>query len=176
MSRTRAPLGALSADSVGGIRLDARAPCPCRAGSRAGFRAGMRAGPSRGTARHPNCYGDCCAPLHQGGAAPTAEALMRSRYSAFVLEDRDYLFASWHPTTRPERIDFDPDKRWLGLTVRAVVAGGDSDDLGTVEFVARYRIKGRATRLHELSEFVRAEGRWVYVRGHPAPARRAGRG
>lgn len=95
---------------------------------------------------------------------------MRSRYSAFVLEDEDYLLASWHPDTRPARIDFDRDAQWLGLAIRALAAGGEQDDLGTVEFVARYRMNGRATRLHELSEFVRMDGRWLYVRGHPAPA------
>lgn len=142
------------------ISLDAAATCPCRAGQ----------------TRHVLRYGECCAPLHAGAAASTAEALMRSRYSAFVLEDQDYLLASWHPDTRPARIDFDRDARWLGLAIRACAAGGEQDDIGTVEFVARYRTHGRATRLHELSEFVRAQGRWCYVQGHPAPqaARRGG--
>ena len=90
---------------------------------------------------------------------------MRSRYSAWVLADDSYLRSSWHPQTCPAEIDVDPRQRWLGLRIRACAAGGPDDDLGTVEFVARYKIDGRGHRLHELSEFVRHQGRWVYLRG-----------
>lgn len=89
---------------------------------------------------------------------------MRSRYSAFVRERADYLLASWHASTRPAALDFDPGVRWLGLEVRAhrII---DADH-AEVEFVARQRSAGgRAHRLHELSRFVREGGRWFYVDG-----------
>jgi len=95
--------------------------------------------------------------------APTAEALMRSRYSAFVLQDADYLRATWHASTRPASLDFDPSAKWLGLDVRAHQATGV--DTAEVEFVARYRVEGRAVRLHERSRFVHENARWFYVDG-----------
>lgn len=95
--------------------------------------------------------------------APDAQALMRSRYSAFVLQRADYLLATWHAPQRPPSVDFDPGARWLGLEVRAARATGD--DTAEVEFVARHRIAGRAVRLHERSRFVREGGRWFYVDG-----------
>ncbi|MFT4991204.1 MAG: SEC-C motif-containing protein [Polaromonas sp.] len=95
--------------------------------------------------------------------APDAAALMRSRYSAFVLQQADYLRATWHVSTRPDTLDFEPGARWLGLEVRRhQVTGPDSAE---VEFVARYRLGGKATRLHEKSRFVREDGRWWYVDG-----------
>ena len=113
----------------------------------------------------------CCGRYHAGVPAPTAEALMRSRYSAYVLERADYLRATWHPSTRPGAIDFADSPRWLGLTIQPALqkksdnATSESADSATVEFVARYRIGGRAHRLHELSRFVREDGRWFYVDG-----------
>jgi SEC-C motif-containing protein len=109
-------------------------------------------------------YGDCCEPYHAGvRAAPTAEALMRSRYSAFALEKADYILASWHPSTRPERIEFTPGlEQWLMLKV---IGARENGDEGEVEFVARSRIGGRAHELHEVSRFVREAGRWLYVSG-----------
>ncbi|MEZ5739248.1 MAG: YchJ family protein [Burkholderiaceae bacterium] len=117
-------------------------------------------------------YGDCCGPLHTGtAAAADAESLMRSRYSAFVFGLAGYLVQTWHPDTRPPRIE--PDRlgeKWLGLEVRATRTDGDQ---AWVEFVARSRTAGRATRLHENSRFVREHGRWLYVDGQaPAKARR----
>lgn len=111
-------------------------------------------------------YAGCCGPLHAGTPAPDAQALMRSRYSAYVMGDLDYLRASWHPTTRPDDLDLGDTRatRWLGLEVRrhAVI---DADH-ATVEFVARYKVGGApAVRLHELSRFVREDGRWYYVDG-----------
>lgn len=96
--------------------------------------------------------------------APDAESLMRSRYTAFVLERADYLLATWASGKRPSRVTFDSDVKWLGLDVRAhqVV---DADH-ASVEFVARQReATGRAIRLHEHSRFVREDGRWFYVDG-----------
>ena len=95
--------------------------------------------------------------------APDAASLMRSRYTAFVLQRADYLRATWHASTRPAVLDFDAGAKWLGLEVRRHRATGD--DSAEVEFVARYRVQGRAVRLHENSRFVREEGRWFYVDG-----------
>jgi len=89
---------------------------------------------------------------------------MRSRYTAYVLDRRDHLLASWHPSTRPAAIEPPPPGlRWLGLEVKGTRATGP--DTATVEFVARSKLGGRAHRLHETGRFVREEGRWAYVDG-----------
>jgi len=89
---------------------------------------------------------------------------MRSRYSAYVLKLEDYLLASWHPTTRPQQLDLANDTtKWLGLQIKTVVETGP--DKASVEFVARYKLNGKAERLHELSRFVRKDGRWYYLDG-----------
>jgi SEC-C motif-containing protein len=108
----------------------------------------------------------CCGPLLANTApATTAQALMRSRYTAFVLGDVDYLLRTWHPDTRPETLTINPAQRWLGLKVKTTTAGAVQDHAGEVEFVARYKIAGRGHRLHELSRFQRLAGNWVYVDG-----------
>lgn len=111
-------------------------------------------------------YGQCCGPLHAGAPAADAEALMRSRYCAYVLGDAAYVLASWHPDTRPQTLDLEDtaSTRWLGLDVKRHTPL-DADQ-ATVEFVARYRVGGgSAFRLHEISRFVRQDGRWYYVDG-----------
>ena len=111
-------------------------------------------------------YARCCEPFHRGESAPTAEALMRSRYSAYVLGDVEYLRATWHASTQPAELDLSgaAATRWLGLEVRQHRAL-DADH-ASVEFVARYRIGGgSAVRLHEISRFVREDGRWFYIDG-----------
>ncbi|GAA4474762.1 YchJ family metal-binding protein [Rhodococcus olei] len=109
-------------------------------------------------------YGDCCGRFHSGALqAPTAETLMRSRYSAFAVGDADYLLRTWHPTTRPTTLDLDADQTWVGLDILARTAGGPLDSSGTVEFVAHYRYGGQRDSLHEHSRFVREHGRWLYV-------------
>lgn len=113
----------------------------------------------------PRVYEACCGPFHAGLPAPTAEALMRSRYTAYVRADIDYLQATWHPDTRPEPSSLlpEPGARWLGLEVKHAMEDGDT---ATVEFVARFKVGGRpAVRLHERSRFVREGGRWRYVDG-----------
>jgi SEC-C motif-containing protein len=146
--------------------MNAAAPCPC----------GKAA-----------AYAECCGRFHAGPLrlqAPTAEALMRSRYSAYVLGLHDYLLATWHTSTRPsagrrplggqERSDVGadipasmtpdpPGLKWLGLDVRSHRL--QDADHASVEFVARSKLAGRAHRLHETSRFVREEGRWFYVDG-----------
>ena len=111
-----------------------------------------------------SAYERCCGRFIDNGEIPeTAEQLMRSRYSAYVLHTEPYLKATWHASTRPaETIVQDDDTKWLGLEVKKHVPAGDE---ATVEFVARYKVGGRAHRLHEVSRFVREDGRWFYVDG-----------
>lgn len=105
-------------------------------------------------------YALCCGRLHSGQAnAATAEALMRSRYSAFVVGDRDYLLASWHASTRPARVTVG-HTRWTGLDVLSA-QGGLFDVEGTVEFAAHHH----GGVLRERSRFVREDNRWWYVDG-----------
>jgi SEC-C motif-containing protein len=131
------------------MTFDARNPCPC------------------GAAKP---YATCCGCWHAENAAsgrltaPTPEALMRSRYSAFVLDLRPYLLASWHASTRPaELAPPEPGLKCLGLAVKH--AALQDADHGTVEFVARSKLGGRAHRLHEMSRFVREGGQWFYLDG-----------
>ena len=107
----------------------------------------------------------CCGRYLAGALPPDAEALMRSRYSAYVLGDEAYLLATWHPDTRPASLDLDsePPVKWLGLAVKRHEDEGEGR--AVVEFVARYKIGGRAHRLLEASHFVRELGRWWYVDG-----------
>jgi SEC-C motif-containing protein len=109
-------------------------------------------------------YDSCCGRWHAGAAAPSAEALMRSRYSAFTMQLKDYLRTTWHPRTRPQSLEIEPLQKWLGLKIVATRATGT--DSAEVEFIARFRIGGgSAARLHERSRFVREDGRWLYVDG-----------
>jgi SEC-C motif domain protein len=109
-------------------------------------------------------YAACCEPCHRGIPAPDAAALMRSRYSAFVLKLEPYLLATWHPDTRPASLDLaGEDTHWLGLEVKRQVS--DSESSAMVEFIARCKQNGRAHRLHEVSRFVRESGGWFYVDG-----------
>ena len=98
---------------------------------------------------------------------------MRSRYTAFTKRDEAYLLATWHPSTRPAALNLagDTATKWIGLDVKSVVAAGA--DSAIVEFVARYKLGGRAQRLHEVSRFVREQSRWYYVSAvtsTPAPS------
>lgn len=111
-------------------------------------------------------FARCCAAYLDGSdTAPTAEALMRSRYTAYTLNRLDYVRATWHPNTCPPDLQPVPGLRWLGLRIKRVEAGGESDGTGVVEFVARSKLGGRAARLHETSSFERLDGRWVYCHG-----------
>ncbi|MGJ5761979.1 YchJ family protein [Streptomyces galbus] len=120
------------------------------------------AGPAGCPCGLPESYDACCGRFHRGEAqAPTAERLMRSRYSAFVRGEADYLLRTWHPGTRPARLDLDPGMRWTGLEILATEDGTAFHSTGVVEFRASYR--GGA--LHERSRFERVEGAWAYVDG-----------
>ncbi|MFJ8647624.1 YchJ family protein [Streptomyces sp. NPDC093546] len=123
----------------------AETPCPCGRG---------------------DAYGACCGRFHAGEAhAPTAESLMRSRYSAFVVRDEPYLLRTWAARTRPPRVEFDPEMRWTGLEVTGTTDGTLFHTTGTVTFVARYTHGGEPGALHERSRFEKEDGAWVYVDG-----------
>ena len=134
----------------------ARAPCPCG---------------RRDRRELPLAYAQCCGRYvddFEHAPAPDAESLMRSRYTAFVLERADYLLATWHSSTRPATLAFEDGVKWLGLDLRSrSVLDADHAE---VEFVARQRSSaGVATRLHERSRFVREQDgplhRWFYLDG-----------
>ncbi|WP_330172690.1 YchJ family metal-binding protein [Streptomyces sp. NBC_01498] len=114
----------------------------------------------------PASYGECCGRFHSAlAAAPTAERLMRARYSAFAVGDEPYLIRSWHPVTRPSRVDLDAAMRWAGLEILATTDGSAFHTTGTVTFRARYTRRGERGTLHERSRFERHDGAWVYVEG-----------
>lgn len=112
-------------------------------------------------------YAQCCGPALSGQwPAETAEALMRSRYTAFVLADDAYLYNTWHWRTRPADASAPSDVEWRRLRIRDTQDGGPADKTGTVEFIAHFRTaNGSRDFLHERAEFVRDNGRWVYVSG-----------
>lgn len=115
-------------------------------------------------------YATCCGTCHSGTPAATAEALMRSRYSAYALGLEDYLLATWHITTRPSQLDLNaetPAPQWIALQVLRHTPIDDNHAI--VEFIARCRIGGRAQRLHEISHFVREDGRWYYLKAENEP-------
>jgi SEC-C motif-containing protein len=109
-------------------------------------------------------YEACCGRFHAGEMAPTPEALMRSRYSAFALGKIDYLLATWHPSTRPKELNLDREEHWLSLRVESSETAADGH-AGKVTFVARWREKGTTRTLAETSRFVREAGKWLYVSG-----------
>ena len=126
-------------------RQSAADPCPCGRAAR---------------------YADCCGLYHDGLAAPDAEALMRSRYSAYVRRDAGYLLRTWHPSTRPETFSLEEPAgartTWLGLDVQRSADTGP--DRAEVVFRARYRVGGgSAVRMQEHSRFLREDGRWYYL-------------
>ncbi len=112
----------------------------------------------------------CCALLFGGAPAPSPEALMRSRYTAFVRNELDHIEASQVPD--PED-DFDraaaeemaTSVTWTGLDILSTSGGGETDETGTVEFAAHYKQGGTAQIHHELANFRREDGRWLYVDG-----------
>jgi SEC-C motif domain protein len=127
--------------------VNASDPCPCSSG---------------------RLYGECCGALHAGEPASTAEALMRSRYSAFALRLAPYLLVSHHPSTRPDPATLDlGGTTWRRLQIVDTVAGGPDDAEGEVSFRASYRDDRGAGLVQERSRFVRHEGRWVYLDGTP---------
>jgi SEC-C motif-containing protein len=122
------------------------AACPCGSG-----------------AAHAAC---CGAYLADHRPAPTAETLMRSRYTAYVLRDVDYLLRTWDPAHRPARLSLEDDRtQWLGLQILSTEAGGPADQKGRVRFIARFRLHGREQALAEHSRFRKQGDRWLYIDG-----------
>ncbi|MCK9563823.1 MAG: SEC-C domain-containing protein [Bacteroidales bacterium] len=107
-------------------------------------------------------YTTCCQPLHTGAVAPSPEALMRSRYSAYCLHLADYLLASWHPSTRPATLDFSLSPHWTALRI---LAAGEEGNRGQVHFQAIHRVADGWCYLEEQSDFVKEGGRWYYLSG-----------
>ncbi|MFE3517872.1 YchJ family protein [Streptomyces sp. NPDC059166] len=141
MSRRTSRPGRPSAPRTANPRITPRTPCPC----------GL-----------PAAYGECCARYHTGAAAPTCEALMRSRYTAFAVRDAGYLLRTWHPATRPAVLDLDPLTRWDRLEILATTEGTAFHTTGTVTFRAHWTDGDGPGSLYEKSRFVRHEGAWVY--------------
>lgn len=114
-------------------------------------------------------YEFCCMPFHHSKAkAPTAEMLMRSRYSAYFFRLTDYLVETTHPDTRAPGLRKEIEKmvhqvNWAGLEIIATAKGGKEDKTGKVEFVARYFVQGEPFELHEVSRFRRHRGEWKYL-------------
>lgn len=142
------------------------------------FGAAAAAGRGRRIAASASCvcesgaaFGECCAPVLDGEPAVSAEALMRSRFTAFSLGDGAHLLRSWHPATRPETLDLDDHVTWERLEVLAVDAGLATDLRGTVSFRARWCDIGSGERgvLAETSRFRRVHERWCYLDGIVAP-------
>lgn len=112
---------------------------------------------------------ECCAPVLAGERqAPTAEALMRSRFTAFARGDAGYLLGSWHASTRPEALELDERMRWQWLEIVSRSGGGPFDREGTVAFVAHWRADAERGALRETSRFVREGGAWRYLDGDVA--------
>lgn len=137
------------------MKITTQSPCPCGSGK---------------------VYGECCQLLHSGKeSASTAEKLMRSRYCAFVLKNRDYLLRTWHPQTRPKSIEFETNLVWTGLNINGRKQGRKRDLQGWVTFVASYKVSANPLdmnpqvlpgQVHETSFFKRDEqGNWLYVDG-----------
>ena len=113
----------------------------------------------------------CCGPFLAGAPAPTALALMRSRYTAYVRGAVEYLLATHDPETRGS-VDVKAVTRWskqtlwLGLEIVDTQAGRKADREGVVEFIARGSTLGRPFEQRERSRFRKGEdGRWYYVDG-----------
>ena len=118
-------------------------PCPC------------------GSGKH---YPQCCGQYLAGQWPETAEQLMRSRYTAFTLNAEEYLLETWQKNTRPPVLDLSDQAtvKWISLKIMQSTCEADK---AVVEFIARFRINGKAERIHEISRFVRENGRWFYVDG-----------
>lgn len=127
-------------------KKNAPAPCPCGSG---------------------RAFDECCGPFLSGAAAaPTPEALMRSRYTAYAVGDDAYVLATWDEATRPAVLFEEGEARpkWISLKVTDAKPVADDSETGEVTFTATARTSQGAMRLTERSLFQRKDGRWVYVR------------
>lgn len=114
-------------------------------------------------------YEQCCGQYHpSGGHAPTAEALMRSRYTAYVMGDAQYLYRTWHASTRPslQSLKASGPQTLIALKIISTQAGGENDQKGMVEFISsRFSpsLMGEVEQHKEKSLFARIKGHWVYI-------------
>ena len=111
-------------------------------------------------------YSDCCELLHKGKTAASAESLMRSRFSAFAFQLKDYLRASWHPKTRPDDIQLEPSTQWKRLEI---ISANNDTQQGQVHFNAYYQEKNEWHLLEETSKFLFENGHWFYHSGNYQP-------
>lgn len=111
-------------------------------------------------------YSHCCEPLHKGTTAASAEALMRSRFSAFALQLSDYLITSWHPDTRPEKLELEQGTDWKRLEI---LSASNDTKQGTVHFKAYYLEQAQWHLLEETSKFLFESGHWFYHSGDYQP-------
>ncbi len=95
---------------------------------------------------------------------------MRSRYSAYLLCECDYLLATWHPDFRPAQLHLDSGIRWLGLEILATEEHGIK---ALVEFEASLLVGAEVSAMHERSDFILQQGRWLYTSGEQLAARLA---
>ena len=112
-------------------------------------------------------YENCCECFHLGKEnPPSAESLMRSRYTAYVVKNENYLLETWHKSKRPKTLNLkDQNINWLGLKILRIEAGAKNDDIGKVEFIAEFKISSKHGKLHEISNFVKENSKWFYVDG-----------
>jgi len=112
-------------------------------------------------------YEQCCQLLHTGQSkAKTAEALMRSRFTAYAMQNSDYLLQTWDKPSRPENIDFSKETgTWTSLTIISTKKGGAKDSKGIVEFKAYFTQDGQEQVMNEISRFVKKQDQWFYLDG-----------
>jgi SEC-C motif-containing protein len=120
-------------------------------------------------------YSGCCEPYITGKAkAPTAEALMRSRYTAYAEHEVDYIINTCihrgkddidEKSTR----DWSEQSNWLGLTILSAEKGGTDDTAGTVEFEAVYERDGMKQVHHERAAFKKENNEWFFEEGRVTP-------
>ena len=111
-------------------------------------------------------FENCCLPYLRGDKpAPDAKTLMRSRYAAYTTQDTHYLLRSWHPDTRPDSIAVDPDIQWQRLKIISTSQDTNDAQSASVEFIAHYKLHGRAGQLHETSRFRKIAEHWYYLDG-----------
>jgi SEC-C motif-containing protein len=111
-------------------------------------------------------YADCCEPLHKGQTAVSAEALMRSRFSAFALQLNDYLLSSWHSSTRPDQLELETSTHWKRLEI---ISASNNTQQGSVHFKAYYQEQEQWHLLEETSKFVFENNHWFYHSGDYQP-------
>ena len=113
-------------------------------------------------------YRLCCGRFIEGDGIPeTPEQLMRSRYTAYTIQNDSYLLATWHSSTRPASLSVENELpvKWVELTIVRAMDVKKDDTNAVVEFIALFKLNGKSEQMHEVSEFVKEEGCWFYCKG-----------